>query len=820
MPRNVYPGGSTLNDGEIRLIRLLPGNWNDEIKCDLVRNSLHTARPYYTLSYVWGSTRATSKISLDSKEFFVTRNLESALRHLRTQYADSFIWVDALCINQDDIPERTRQVKMMGNIYKSSQSVLVFLGEGVGRDGRLSRSTLDQTAPPAFTFSETQVHFEDIDIPAYSVLNNTDKISEQQHKGRTMQDTLQVFSFIQSLITENHIHKLAPFNSTSPNEEEAQAQIALFENLRQLMHAPFTPWWQRIWVVQEVVMPSDIIVICGTVSAPWQMFARAASRCLTHLSHCCNVYMQEFPRDIINVLKDFCHRVLDIDNLRSSRRHGTTAITADDTTLASQENRSNRTQRTSLITLLRRFRDRKATDPRDKVYALLSLVETSPGRPGLTPDYSLSDSEVYIRAALQSIYESASLSVLSIDATRKFRQDLPTWVPDWEAPGDFSHNERIEMMQLYDSCADHRVDTSNVRLLDRSLVVEGQSVDTITAVGHTMLSETLALFRETIDNWLSRWDSRTWDKWEFWKLLCAEAINHIHNTETGDIFRKIDLNDELMFVTWSIYSKRSPFYGVNRQLIVPSQRGNMWFSMVHFLNSIRWDFLDRAGQYFERVFEDENMRREYLLDAYKMSSPREAGSVEEREMLNTIQLATTTYEQHRALNRETNIVSNPQRGLAQASDISGREQFKKDQIEAFKKMPWANVVQVVRPVLQKKLGEAAGLLDIPFEDQAAIIDRSIASATKARKLFFTSDGLVGLGPADLEQGDKLFLIKGGRTPFILRDDEKYDKSKGAHVFKLLGDCYGMGLMFSGPEMRQNMMSAKSRWQDWQSIYLT
>ena len=77
--------------------------------------------------------------------------------------------------------------------------------------------------------------------------------------------------------------------------------------------------------------------------------------------------------------------------------------------------------------LLRRFRDRKATDPRGKVYALLSLTQNEHCRSEIVLDYSLSEREVYRRTTLELIYASESLSVLRTDLGRKLRNDLPTW---------------------------------------------------------------------------------------------------------------------------------------------------------------------------------------------------------------------------------------------------------------------------------------------------------------------------------------------------------------------------------------------------------
>ena len=128
-----YPGTLSLAQDEIRLIRLLRGSWTDDIRCELVYDTLTKVRPYHAVSYVWGSPKKTKTIFVDTHAFAVTVNLESTLRHLRSQTQNTLLWIDALCINQADDLERTHQVNLMGRIYKSSKGVLVYLGDGVDR---------------------------------------------------------------------------------------------------------------------------------------------------------------------------------------------------------------------------------------------------------------------------------------------------------------------------------------------------------------------------------------------------------------------------------------------------------------------------------------------------------------------------------------------------------------------------------------------------------------------------------------------------------------------------------------------------------------
>jgi predicted AAA+ superfamily ATPase len=58
----------------------------------------------------------------------VTTNLGNALRYLRQDDKELIIWVDALCINQQDVNEKTRQVGMMGEIYRRCSRVYIWLG--------------------------------------------------------------------------------------------------------------------------------------------------------------------------------------------------------------------------------------------------------------------------------------------------------------------------------------------------------------------------------------------------------------------------------------------------------------------------------------------------------------------------------------------------------------------------------------------------------------------------------------------------------------------------------------------------------------------
>jgi hypothetical protein len=83
---------------------------------------------YEALSYVWGSQEDTVVIKIDEQSFRVTRNLYSALVHLRDRSVQRVLWVDAICINQMDSAERSQQVMLMGTLYRSANQVNIWLG--------------------------------------------------------------------------------------------------------------------------------------------------------------------------------------------------------------------------------------------------------------------------------------------------------------------------------------------------------------------------------------------------------------------------------------------------------------------------------------------------------------------------------------------------------------------------------------------------------------------------------------------------------------------------------------------------------------------
>jgi Heterokaryon incompatibility protein (HET) len=150
---------SSLPEGSIRLLRLMPHHGEDAfIQCQLLDfpllESAKGTHPYEALSYVWGSPENPRPILIDGYDLTVTANLHVALSHLRDRFVERLLWVDAICINQEDLKERERQVQSMAKVYAKATRVVVWLGEGT-IDSNQALDQIRAAAEEQSTRSET-----------------------------------------------------------------------------------------------------------------------------------------------------------------------------------------------------------------------------------------------------------------------------------------------------------------------------------------------------------------------------------------------------------------------------------------------------------------------------------------------------------------------------------------------------------------------------------------------------------------------------------------------------------------------------------------
>ncbi|KAJ9612338.1 hypothetical protein H2200_003935 [Cladophialophora chaetospira] len=121
-----------LKETQIRLIELVPDSWYEPLRAKLHSFDLDNAPAFYALSYVWGNPEVDDTILLGDQTFKrerITANLHAALTQMRRHDTARFIWVDALCIDQQNLQERNHQVQIMGTIFASAAQVVIWLGE-------------------------------------------------------------------------------------------------------------------------------------------------------------------------------------------------------------------------------------------------------------------------------------------------------------------------------------------------------------------------------------------------------------------------------------------------------------------------------------------------------------------------------------------------------------------------------------------------------------------------------------------------------------------------------------------------------------------
>jgi len=118
----------------IRLLRLLPHEDKyAPIQCQLFNYSLqgsdNRSHPFDALSYVWGGSNKPQFIFIGEDGLPVTENLHRVLSHLRHHSIERIMWIDAVCINQEDEREKEQQIQFMAKIYGQANRVVVWLGE-------------------------------------------------------------------------------------------------------------------------------------------------------------------------------------------------------------------------------------------------------------------------------------------------------------------------------------------------------------------------------------------------------------------------------------------------------------------------------------------------------------------------------------------------------------------------------------------------------------------------------------------------------------------------------------------------------------------
>ncbi|KAI0139961.1 HET-domain-containing protein [Hypoxylon sp. NC0597] len=433
---------------EIRVLTLLPGDFDDPLQVSVGTRSLNWSPTYNALSYVWGDAASAGDpgniINIDGCDFPVTANLRAALRHLRSHAGSAnlmTLWVDAVCINQTDLDERRHQVSMMRDIYASAEKVIIWLGEA------------DE---------ESDLVFDT--LPALAA---RDHHPDDEQDEKLLHDVRLCGGFFSELVDRR-------------------------------------PWFSRVWIIQELAMArQDPLVVCGHKSVTWSTFMKASGfvsrKLFTEIG-----MVRRKPRGNDNhTLGD--NAIGDTGNSPEDGEEEIEILGMRKVDVLDDLYKSVKAQGgESLRKLFIISRTSEATDPRDRIYALLGLLkpdasDSQGSENSIVVDYRKPTAEVYADAMayifaqgegpyfLSNMFLPGMLAaaphVPNLPPTI-LQPPLPSWVPDFSRQVAGKATQPVGSLfhpPASSSASGAGAGCNNGRRLEdkRTLQVEGLFVDTI-----------------------------------------------------------------------------------------------------------------------------------------------------------------------------------------------------------------------------------------------------------------------------------------------------------------------------------------------------
>jgi hypothetical protein len=247
------------------------------------------------------------------------------------------------------------------------------------------------------------------------------------------------------------------------------SSISWTKALEVIDHLTKLPWWSRVWVLQEAILAQkEVIAIYGEIQAPIQLMEDSGSVLPRHYARgeCCKVFWNTLPLNQREILDRFGKAMTSIEGIRDYR------------------NLIRDKQLVMLNTYLTQTRYREATDPRDKIFGLLGLLNHCPEPLDIVPDYKKTEAQVYTDVAMRLIRHEQSLRpLLAVHEDKSSIRGLPTWVPNWTRPVGNTPSDNIANRRLQHFTAWPPSPGPLPELVDDyALGVTGMSVDRIVAI--------------------------------------------------------------------------------------------------------------------------------------------------------------------------------------------------------------------------------------------------------------------------------------------------------------------------------------------------
>lgn len=441
--RTIYQALSS-RKRELRVLSVEPGVDGEELRASLIVTTVPAAThsgiksrswlsrkriEYEAISYCWGDPSEREIVRLDGVCISAPASALHALRCFRLPDKQRLLWIDALCINQQDIDERSSQVAMMGDIYANATQTLIYLDTLVDSD----------------------------------MVQQTFHLLERIHDRFLGQDGLE---WVREFADSNGYEGL--------RTRAGEVKLQDGENLGLLNVLFEHPWFHRLWVWQEALLAPNCRFHMGSCCTTWEVVMACAVWC-GHTGY--GVASHDEPPVPEDCLPSYFSRlsmslpsILFLDNVVNQRfgRPGHT-----------------------LGYLLSTTSHCETSDPRDRLYALLGL-STSPGadiHPLIRPDYHRSTRECMTDATRYAIADSSTLHVLNdirLGAPTDEYDDpntppWPSWVPVWCYDGSL-----LLMSELHTG----PYSADNNSHVDQSLAFNDSEKDILKLKGHIVDSVT------------------------------------------------------------------------------------------------------------------------------------------------------------------------------------------------------------------------------------------------------------------------------------------------------------------------------------------
>lgn len=350
----------------IRLLKVLDGEANEQIICQLTTWPIQDAPPYYALSYTWGDPNDAAQIEINGSTATVTANCGYALRQAHACTNNIHLWMDALSIDQSSTQEKNHQVAMMGQIYEKAAHVLACMGPQ-SDDSEFLFEVIDTNEPLLHRISSYM---------SPNLVSGTGGWS------------------LPNPIPKNRRLSLICFFTMKASKRDRllRAFVKLMERA----------YFSRVWILQELHSASRSSFCCGNELRPFES--------LTAISMLIDYWMSQEPlkwdrpwitRDFATTLsrlpwlrRQCCTTSISKEDLysRISMRHGCLAL-AFGTRVACQ-----------LSDVMRAIPYFQCADIRDKLYGVLSLVDWDECRGGRVPTPDYAKDAFSLAVEIQQIY--------------------------------------------------------------------------------------------------------------------------------------------------------------------------------------------------------------------------------------------------------------------------------------------------------------------------------------------------------------------------------------------------------------------------------